>query len=131
MFFKLILAFTVIPVIELWILIRLGSEIGILNTILIVFLTGVVGAFLAKKEGLGIVNRIRIDMSQGKMPADELINGLCVLVGGAMLLTPGIFTDLIGLSLVIPGTRNFIKTKIREKMKKGIESGTIIYYGPK
>lgn len=131
MFFKLILAFTVIPVIELWILIRLGSEIGILNTILIVFLTGVVGAFLAKKEGLGIVNRIRIDMSQGKMPADELINGLCVLIGGAMLLTPGIFTDLIGLSLVIPGTRNFIKTKIREKMKKGIESGTIIYYGPK
>lgn len=131
MFFKLILAFIVIPVIELWILIRLGSEIGILNTILIVFLTGVVGAFLAKKEGLGIVNRIRIDMSQGKMPADELINGLCVLVGGAMLLTPGIFTDLIGLSLVIPGTRNFIKTKIREKMKKGIESGTIIYYGPK
>jgi len=131
MFFKLILAFTVIPVIELWILIRLGSEIGILNTILIVFLTGVVGAFLAKKEGLGIVNRIRIDMSQGKMPADELINGLCVLVGGAMLLTPGIFTDLIGLSLVIPGTRNFIKTKMREKMKKGIESGTIIYYGPK
>ncbi|MBP2027675.1 UPF0716 protein FxsA [Acetoanaerobium pronyense] len=131
MFFKLILAFTVIPVIELWILIRLGSEIGILNTILIVFLTGVVGAFLAKKEGLGIVNRIRMDMSQGKMPADELINGLCVLVGGAMLLTPGIFTDLIGLSLVIPGTRNFIKTKIREKMKKGIESGTIIYYGPK
>lgn len=131
MFFKLILAFTVIPVIELWILIRLGIEIGILNTILIVLLTGVVGAFLAKKEGLGIVNRIRIDMSQGKMPADELINGLCVLVGGAMLLTPGIFTDLIGLSLVIPGTRNFIKTKIREKMKKGIESGTIIYYGPK
>lgn len=131
MLFKLVLAFTVIPIVELWVLIKLGGEIGVLNTIGIVFLTGVVGAFLAKKEGMGIINRIKFDMSEGKMPADELINGLCVLIGGAMLLTPGIFTDILGFSLVIPMTRNSIKSLIREKIKKGIESGTVIYYGPK
>jgi UPF0716 protein FxsA len=126
---KLILLFTVVPIIELYILIQIGNQIGALNTILLVFITGVVGAFLAKSEGSHIIRNIKKDMAGGKMPADELINGLCVLIGGALLLTPGIFTDVFGFVLVIPFTRIFLIKTIKRKIKSMIKEGAVnIYY---
>lgn len=126
---KLILLFTVVPILELYVLIQIGNEIGAFNTIMLVFITGVVGAVLAKSEGRQIVGNIKQDMAMGKMPADELINGLCVLIGGALLLTPGIFTDIFGFVLVIPLTRIFLIKSIKRKIKEMITEGSVnVYY---
>ncbi len=125
---RLILLFTVVPIVELYILIQIGNEIGVFNTIMLVFITGVVGAVLAKSEGRQIIGNIKRDMAMGKMPGDELINGLCVLVGGALLLTPGIFTDVFGFLLVIPLTRIFLIKSIKRKIKSMITEGSVNFY---
>lgn len=126
---KLILLFTLVPIVELYVLIQIGNEIGAFNTVMLVFITGVVGAVLTKSEGRQIIGNIKGEMARGKMPGDELINGLCVLVGGAMLLTPGIFTDVFGFVLVIPFTRIFLIQFIKRKIKSMIMEGTVnVYY---
>lgn len=128
MLFKLMLLFTVVPIIELMLLFRLSRYIGFQYTIIIVLVTGVVGAFLAKREGKGIIKRIKVEISDGRVPGDELINGLCVIVGGAMLLTPGIITDAAGFILVISPTRKILITAIKRKIKNMIQDGTVSFY---
>ncbi|SCZ05391.1 FxsA family protein [Alkaliphilus peptidifermentans] len=128
MLFKLILLFTVIPIVELALLLRLNTYIGLGYTLLIVIFTGIAGAYLAKKEGKGILNNIRLEMSQGRMPGDELVNGLCVLIGGALLLTPGLLTDITGFILVIPVSREALKKVIKAKLRRMLEEGTFLFY---
>ncbi len=124
MLFKLIMLFTVVPILELALLLKLNNYIGLGYTLLIVLTTGVVGAYLAKSEGKGIIRNIRYEMSQGRMPGDELVNGLCVLLGGACLLTPGLITDLTGFILVIPYTREIIKRYVKGRLRYMLEEGT-------
>jgi UPF0716 protein FxsA len=121
MFFKLFLLFTVIPVAELAILIKVGSVIGTFNTIAIVIMTAVVGAYMVKMEGLGIIYRIQQNMEEGIFPAEELISGVMILVAGALLLTPGFLTDVIGFLLVVPASRNIIKRVIKQYLKKRMD----------
>lgn len=128
MLMKLILLFTVVPIIELALLIKLNTYIGLPYTILVVLITGVVGAYLAKSEGRGILRNIRMEMSQGRMPGDELVNGLCVLIGGAFLITPGLITDAAGFILVIPITRAILKNAIKRKFRRMLEEGTFTFY---
>jgi UPF0716 protein FxsA len=123
MFFKLFLIFAVIPLIELGILIKIGSHIGTLNTISLVILTAAIGAYMVRLEGIGVMSRIQQNMQDGQFPAEELINGGMVLVAGALLLTPGVFTDVIGFLMVIPVTRNVIKRVIKQYIEKKISSG--------
>ncbi|MGO1370289.1 MAG: FxsA family protein [Senegalia sp. (in: firmicutes)] len=125
---KLILLFTIIPIVELFLLFKIAEITSGLTTILLVILTGILGAYLAKSEGRLILMRIRTDLNRGQMPANELINGLCVLVGGALLLTPGIITDIIGFSLVIPLTRMAFKRYIKAKFSEKIRSGQVNFY---
>lgn len=128
MLLKLILLFTVLPFIELAILIKLSNYIGAGYTLLVVLFTGIAGAYLAKREGRGALKRIIMDIKHGQMPGDELINGLCIVVGGALLLAPGIITDLIGFLLVTPTSRTVIKTKIKGRIKRMINEGTFIFF---
>ena len=125
MFFKLFLIFAVIPLIELGILIKIGTVIGTLNTITLVILTAAIGAYMVRMEGIGVMSRIQQNMQAGQLPAEELINGAMVLVAGALLLTPGVFTDLIGFLMVIPVSRNVIKKLIKQYIGKKISSGDI------
>ncbi len=125
MFFKLFLILAVIPVIELALLIKVGSIIGTINTISIVILTAIIGAYMVKLEGLGVMSRIQANMQEGIFPAEELINGMMILVAGALLLTPGFFTDVIGFSMVIPVSRNFLKRIVRRYIDKKMSSGEI------
>ena len=125
MFFKLFLIFAVIPLIELGILIKIGTHIGTLNTISLVILTAAIGAYMVRREGIGVLSRIQQNMQDGQFPAEELINGAMVLVAGALLLTPGVFTDLIGFLMVIPVSRNVIKKLIKQYIEKKISSGDI------
>lgn len=122
MFFKLFLIFAVIPVIELALLIKIGSVIGTLNTIIIVILTAVVGAYMVKLEGMTVIYRIRENMQQGIFPTEELINGMMILMAGALLLTPGFFTDVIGFLMVFPVSRSVIKRIARRYIKRRISS---------
>lgn len=128
MLMRLILLFTLVPLLELAILFRLNAYIGFFSTIGIVIFTGVLGAYLAKSQGREILFRIRYEMKDGRVPGEQLINGLCVLVGGAMLLTPGILTDIAGFSLVIPITREFMKGFVKKKLKKMVDEGNVNFY---
>lgn len=126
MFIRLLAVFTVIPLIELIILVKVGSYIGLWPTILIVVLTGIVGASLARYQGFIIINKIRSDVSSGRVPARELIDGLLVLIGGIVLLTPGFITDLCGFFLLIPFTRNLIKGFVRSQFERMVNYKTTI-----
>ena len=108
MFSILVLLFTIVPAAELYLLFSVGSEIGILNTVSIIILTGVVGAYLAKSQGLSIIYRLQKELNEGKMPAEQIFHGLIVFGGGLLLLTPGFMTDILGFCMVIPGTRHLI-----------------------
>jgi UPF0716 protein FxsA len=118
MFFKLFLIFAVIPMIELALLIKIGSFIGTFNTIIIVILTAVIGAYLVKLEGIGVAYRIQKNMQEGTFPGEELINGMLILIAGAVLLTPGFFTDIMGFLLVFPVSREHIKKAAVRYIKK-------------
>ncbi len=118
MFFRLFLLFTLVPVIELSLLIKVGSIIGTLNTVFIVILTAIIGAYMVRLEGLGVMYRIQQDMREGIFPAEELINGMMLLTAGALLLTPGFFTDVIGFLMVFPVTRNYLKRIARRYIDK-------------
>jgi UPF0716 protein FxsA len=114
-FIKLLLAFTLIPIIELALLIEIGSYIGVIPTIFLVGITGVVGVTLARNEGLLILSKIQNKLSTGEIPTSDMIEGLLILIGGVTLLTPGVLTDITGFLLIIPFTRPFF-AKIAKKL---------------
>ena len=126
MFIRLLILFTVVPLIELALLIKLGNVIGLWPTIFIVIATGVLGAALARTQGTQIISAIRAEIAEGRPPTESLINGLLILVGGVVLLTPGLLTDLLGFSLLIPFTRNRFRKKLQSGLRKRAErnSGT-------
>lgn len=123
MFLKLFLLFVGLPLIELYILIQLGSVIGLWPTLTIVVTTGFIGATLARYEGFRVIQKINAELKQGRMPAESMVDGVMILVGGIVLLTPGILTDLLGFSLLIPSTRAFHKKWIKRKLEGMIRSG--------
>ncbi len=115
MLLKLFLCFTLIPVVELYFLIKIGSVIGGLNTVLLVILTGFTGAWLAKMEGMNTMMKLKMNLKQGLMPAEELIDAVIIFAAGIVLLTPGLITDVFGLALLWPVTRNKFKRTLRKK----------------
>ena len=113
MFWKLLLAMTIIPAVELYLLIQLGQWMGALETVLLIVVTGAVGAALAKREGLGVLQQLKADARGGLPPADRLVEGLMVLIGGVLLLTPGVLTDLTGFALIAPFSRRRLAPLIK------------------
>ena len=128
MFGRLLLLFITVPLIEVLILIKLGSLFGFWPTIFLVIGTGILGAYLAKLYGLTIWNKIQQDLQAGKMPADKLIDGLLILIGGIVLLTPDLLTDILGFMLLIPFTRSYFKRFVKSKFKKMSEGQTSNIY---
>ena len=125
MFSKLFIVFALIPVIELTLLIKIGTIIGTLNTVILVIFTALVGAYLVKMEGISVVTRFQNNLSTGKFPADEIFDGAMILVAGALLVTPGVMTDVVGFSLVLPASRKVIKNFLKIYIQKRISSGDI------
>ncbi len=123
MLFKLFLLFTIVPAIELALLITIGTRIGALNTIVIVLATGFIGAYMVRAEGLDVVRRLQRTMAEGAFPAEEILDGVMVLVSGALLITPGIMTDIIGFLMVIPRSREPIKRLIKIYLKGKVYLG--------
>ena len=127
MFVKLFLAFTLIPAIEIYLLIEIGSFIGALNTIMMVFATGLAGAYLARLQGIQTMLRVRASLAQGVMPTEDLIDALIIFAAGIVLLTPGFVTDLTGLLLLFPVTRRYFKRFMKFKFEQWVGSQNIIY----
>ena len=122
----LILLFTIVPIVELALLIKIGQYIGVGYTLGIVVLTGITGAYLAKLQGLITLRRIQEDINNGRMPADKLFDGVLILCSGILLLTPGLITDLIGFIGLIPLTRNSFKSWLKRRIKNMIVQGKVI-----
>jgi UPF0716 protein FxsA len=120
---KLLFIFIGIPLLELMILIELGREIGFWPTIFLVIVTGFLGASLARSQGMWIWMEIQHELQQGNMPADKLVDGLLILIGGIVLLTPGLLTDIFGFMLLIPVTRKLFKTAISRKFREMADTG--------
>lgn len=128
MFGKLLLLFTVVPVFELYLLVKVGEEIGTLNTVAIVVFTGILGASFAKSQGAQIFFNIRSALSQGQMPGRDMVQGVMILIGGVLLVTPGIVTDFVGFSLLIPYTRKLYADYAISFFKKKFQSGQWQYH---
>ncbi|MGI9627540.1 MAG: FxsA family protein [Longimicrobiales bacterium] len=122
---RLILLFVAVPVIELILLLQIGERIGFFPTVGLVLTTGVLGAAMARTQGLKVFAAVQNRMAQGQLPGDALQDGLAVLIGGAFLLTPGVLTDLLGFSLLIPATRGWIKALVRRRLERQIREGTV------
>jgi len=121
----LFLSFTLIPVLELFVLIRIGRVIGPWYTILMVIVVGVLGASLAKRQGLRVLREWQEALSQGRMPEEGVMGGLLILLGGLLLITPGVISDVIGLVLLLPWTRKAIVPHLSRVVQRQIARGTL------
>lgn len=128
MFGLLVLLFTVIPLIELALLIKIGQVWGLRNTLLLVILTGILGAVLLKVQGISILRRINNELSVGKIPADSLFDGLFIFCGGLLLITPGVLTDFLGLLFLFPISRSLFKYWVKRKIKRAFEQDRTIQF---
>jgi UPF0716 protein FxsA len=122
---RVLLLFAIVPVVELLILIKIGSQIGVFNTVALVIVTALLGVMLVRLEGLRTLRQIQLSLSQGQIPAEELLDGVLIFVGGILLLTPGVLTDLFALVLLVPFTRMHFKRWLRRRFDRMMESGNI------
>lgn len=124
--FRLFLLFTIIPVVEIYLLIQVGSLIGPLPTVALLLGISALGAWLVRHQGFAILRRIQEEMAAGRMPAGELLDGALVLVGGVLLVTPGFFTDTLGLVFLLPMTRALLKQSARRWLERRMAGGGVV-----
>lgn len=127
---RLFLLFTVVPLVELYLLIAIGRTLGPVPTIGLVLLTGALGAWFARLEGARVIRRWQEAMARQQLPKDGVIDGLLIFIGGVMLITPGILTDIAGLSMVMPPTRRVIARVVRSWFERQIATGRVQVYPP-
>ena len=117
MFGRLLLLFILTPLIELWLLMLVSEQLGPATTIWLVLLTGFVGASLARRQGLQTWLAIQRETQQGKMPAASLVDAMMIFVAGVLLITPGMMTDVVGFSLLVPPVRAFLRKRFQNSIK--------------
>ena len=125
MLLYLIVLFTAVPLIELALLIKVGTILGVTNTILLVVLTGIIGATLARMQGFRVLLKIQENLAAGILPAQELFDGLLILIAGFLLITPGLLTDALGFALLIPLSRFYLKRWLVAKAREAIDRGEV------
>lgn len=118
MLFRLFLLFTLIPLAELWLLLWFSSLTSPTVTFGLVVVTGILGAWLARKQGAQAWKKIQVNLVQGQQPTGVVLDGLMILIAGAFLITPGIMTDMLGFALLIPPVRELLKVHIGEWLRK-------------
>ena len=122
---RLILLFVTVPLLELVLLLQVGQWIGLGPTVALVVATGFAGAALARRQGLRAFLAVQQELSAGGLPGRALLDGLSILVGGALLLTPGILTDVLGFSLILPSSRRWLQGILRRRMERRIKEGAV------
>ncbi|MGY8768157.1 MAG: FxsA family protein [Pirellulales bacterium] len=124
MLLRLLLLFIVVPFVELALLMYLANQFSLPGTLLLVVITGIVGTMLARAQGFATYKRIQQELAQGRMPTDSVFDAVLIFVAGAFLLTPGILTDTLGFSLLVPFLRNRIKAGLMAWVKKNFKVTT-------
>ena len=119
----LVLLFILVPAAELMLVFELSHRVGGLNTLLVILVTGVLGYTLARNEGLQVLHRIQRALERGEMPRDEIVDGLMILVAGALLVTPGFLTDAFGLLVLFPLTRPLFRRAVLARIQAHIRAG--------
>ncbi|WP_129126710.1 FxsA family protein [Geomonas oryzae] len=109
MFFRLFLIFLIVPVIEIYLIIKVGQVIGGVATVSVLLAMSLMGAWLIRHQGGRVLGQIRDELSLGRLPAAQLLDGALIFIGGVLLTTPGFFTDFLGIFFLIPATRRVIK----------------------
>jgi UPF0716 protein FxsA len=113
----LILLFVAVPLIELWLLIWVGGQLGLMTTIALVIVTGILGATLARFEGLATLRRFQSRLAAGQLPHEDILDGLLILMAGAVLLTPGLLTDTVGFLLLVPPVRGVVRRALGKRLE--------------
>ena len=126
MFIYLFLLFTIVPALELILIIRVGSEIGALNTLALLILIGGAGAYLTRLQGFQVLRNIQQSLDQGILPTEDMLDGFLILCGGMLLLAPGFITDIIGIFFLIPFTRSLLKIIFKKKFQAAIRKNETI-----
>lgn len=130
MFYKFLLIFILVPLIELYFLLEISQFIGVFTTVMVIVFTGAAGVSIAKRQGYQVVNNIRSTLNAGKMPTDDLISALLILIGGVTLLTPGFLTDITGFLLILPGSRDLIGSVVKKYFLKYVKANKVeVHYG--
>lgn len=117
MFGRLLLLFTLVPLAELYLFMTLGDELGFANTVAIIIITAIVGAALTKSQGRQAMLKFHEATSQGRIPAREALEGLIILLAGAVLITPGFLTDTVGFLLLVPPVRSLVAAYLGRRLK--------------
>ncbi|MGX6443017.1 FxsA family protein [Neobacillus sp. K501] len=121
----LALLIIIIPAIDIGVLLVSGKTLGVFPTIALIIVTGVVGAYLAKREGLQTIKRAQEQLAYGQIPGESVLDGICILIGGTLLLTPGFITDVVGFLLLFPPSRKPFKYFMIKALQKRIERGNM------
>ena len=122
---KLLLLFTVVPIVELVLLLEVGRRIGTAATLLLILITGVLGAVLARRQGVAALRHIRAELAAGRNPGTTMIDGVMILVAGALLVTPGILTDIVGFLCLVPATRRSIRALLSRTFIRAAGGGKV------
>ena len=117
MFGKLLFLFIAVPIAELALFMTIGAEIGLLQTLLIIAMTAVLGAWLTKMQGARALERFQKATSEGRLPHEEVLDGVMILIAGVVLLTPGFLTDAVGFALLVPPVRSYLRTRLAEALR--------------
>ena len=112
----LALLFLVVPLVELFVIIQVGQAIGALNTVGILLLDSLIGGWLMKREGLGVMRRLQAQVQNGKVPGKEIGDAFLILYGGALMLTPGFLSDILGMALLLPPVRAVVRPALMKRV---------------
>lgn len=127
MLLVLFLIFVVTPIVELAVIVQVAGSTGVMNTIGLLVLVSLVGAWLVRREGLGILRRAQAELAKGRMPGRELVDGLLVLLAGALMLTPGFVTDAVGLALLLPPVRAVLRLVATRRLSRSVDAGRTLW----
>ena len=116
----LIALFIGVPFAEIYVLLQVGDAIGVVNTLGLLIVISVVGAWLAKREGLGVLRRMQRSVDAGRVPGTELVDGFLILLAGALMLTPGFLTDILAILLLLPPVRAVVRRELRRRLARRI-----------
>ena len=123
MFWLLFLLFVAVPTVELALLVKIGQTVGLLPTVALVLGTGALGAWLARRQGLGVLGTVRTELAAGRMPASALGDGILILFAAAVLLTPGVLTDVVGFLCLVPAVRGGLKRWLWNRFQTKLQRG--------
>ncbi len=132
MLFRLLLLFVLVPLVELYLLLQLANVTSAGFTFLVVIVTGILGSALARREGLLAWQKFHAALAEGRMPSQEIQDGLMIVFAAALLLTPGLLTDFLGFTLLIPAGRNLIRRQVLSRFFRGfgsVQVHTSVYQG--